>query len=163
MSNDYEMPGEEGLGIGRTLKPSKTKVGKALRAERIRRGWDQTYVASSIGIAQSKLSRYEIGETKYPPPDRLVALARLYDKPDDHFLEMVGYRNGAKLVAQVPPEGSLVIERPRAGLVELMDIIEDMTDPEFAELINDAEFIVAHRGQDDDARTETPKSHQATA
>ena len=50
MEHEQELPGDEGLGLGRNLKPSRTRVGKALRAERLRRGWDQTFVANSIGI-----------------------------------------------------------------------------------------------------------------
>lgn len=32
MEHEQELPGDEGLGIGRNLKPSRTRVGKALAA-----------------------------------------------------------------------------------------------------------------------------------
>jgi transcriptional regulator with XRE-family HTH domain len=151
MDSNHELARTQGgLGVGRNMHPSRTKLGQALRQERLNRNWDQTYVARSIGVQQGKISRYERGETKFPPPDRLMALARLFDKPDDYFLEMVGLANWAKVVAQVPPAGAIVIEQPRAGLAELLGFINDMTDAEFVELLQDADLILKARDRDED-------------
>lgn len=135
----------------RNVMPSVTVVGARLREARERLDLRQEWVADQLGIHQERYSRYETGRTKHPSPEHLVALAKLYGFPDDHFVAMVGFRSGADLLSRLPPEGAIVIKEPRAGLVELMELIEAMTDAQFAKLFNHAESLVSQRaGQADE-------------
>jgi transcriptional regulator with XRE-family HTH domain len=87
----------------------RTVVGALLRADREAKGLKQEEVAKKIGIHQAKVSAYERGAVKYPPPERLVEMAKLFGRPDDYYLDKLGWRNGARLVQRVPPEPALVI------------------------------------------------------
>lgn len=122
---------------------STTTVGAKLREAREALDLKQEWVAEQLGIPQERYSRYETGRTKRPDPEKLVALAKLFGFPDEHFLAMVGFRSGADLVARVPPEGALVIPEPRAGLPEFLAMVEKLTKADFAELINTTEFMLA--------------------
>ena len=122
---------------------STTTVGGKLREAREALDLKQEWVADQLGIAQERYSRYETGRTKRPNPEHLVALAKLYGFPDEHFLAMVGFRSGADLVARVPPQGALVIPEPRAGLPEFLAMVDQLTTADFAELINTTEFMLA--------------------
>lgn len=82
---------------------SVTTVGAKLREAREALDLKQEWVADQLGIPQERYSRYETGRTKRPDPEKLVALAKLYGFPDEHFLAMVGFRSGADLVARLPP------------------------------------------------------------
>ena len=132
----------------RNVMPSVTVVGARLREAREALDFKQVWVAEQLGIAQERYSRYETGRTKHPNPEHLVALAKLYGFPDDHFVAMVGFRSGADLLSRLPPEGALVVTEPRAGLAELLDLVESMTDDQFAELFARAESLVSpHVGE----------------
>jgi hypothetical protein len=77
------------------------------------------------------------------PAEHLAALAKLYGKPDEYFLAMVGFRSGLDMVKKLPPPGALVITTPRPGLAEFLQYVEQLSTADFAELINTAEFMLA--------------------
>lgn len=122
---------------------SLTTVGARLREAREALDVSQAWVADQLGIAQERYSRYETGRTRHPNPEHLVALAKLYGKPAEHFLAMVGFRSGIELVNRLPPEGALVIAAPRPGLAEFVQYVEQLDAGDFAELINTAEYMLS--------------------
>lgn len=114
------------------VPPRPGSIGEALRRDRLAHDLDQAEVASQLGFHQTKLSAYELGKIKNPPPDRLVALARLYGHPDHYYLDMGGWPSGAALVRQMEDlAGALVIPEPRAGLQDLVDTLTALAEPAF--------------------------------
>lgn len=67
-------------GIGVALKEYRNKLGLSL-AE----------VHSKIGITDSRLSRIERGEGKFPAPEELKSLAHLYGVSTIELLTVAGY------------------------------------------------------------------------
>lgn len=122
---------------------SLTTVGARLREAREALDVSQEWVADQLGIPQERYSRYETGRTRHPSPEHLAALAKLYGKPDEYFLAMVGFRSGLDMVKKLPPPGALVITTPRPGLAEFLQYVEQLSTADFAELINTAEFMLA--------------------
>ena len=57
----------------------------ALRQERIRKGWSQTYVAQKIGTSKATVQMLETGQRK-PSFDVLVNLLDLFDYDDPRKL-----------------------------------------------------------------------------
>jgi len=62
--------------IGTNMVPSRTRLGKFIRARRIKLGFNQTKVAKLAGLGQSVLSRFEIGTRKYLNQKQLTRLAK---------------------------------------------------------------------------------------
>ena len=122
---------------------SLTTVGARLRETREALDVSQEWVADQLGIPQERYSRYETGRTRHPSPEHLAALAKLYGKPDEYFLAMVGFRSGLDLVKRLPPDGALIIPEPRAGLAEFVQYVERLSTADFAELINTAEYMLS--------------------
>lgn len=122
---------------------SLTTVGARLREAREALDVSQEWVADQLGIAQERYSRYETGRTRHPNPEHLLALAKLYGKPDEYFLAMVGFRSGLDLVKRLPPEGALVVDAPRPGLAEFLEYVTRLNTADFAELINTAEYMLS--------------------
>lgn len=75
---------------------ARNALGEAIKAERLRLEMGQAEAAEAIGVEQSKLSAYERGVVRFPPPERLVALARLYGRPDTYFVEIANGGAGAR-------------------------------------------------------------------
>lgn len=135
------------------IEPIEGSLGQTLRRDRIARGLSQAEVAEAIGTQQGKLSSYELGRVKSPPPDRLVELARLYGKPDDHYLGMAGIARGAstdEIVAAL--SGALVVKQPREGMADLVTFLQAMPNDLFASFLahvkdewqyppNESEFV----------------------
>lgn len=69
------MPKYQPIGIGMT--PSKTKLGKFLRACRIKLGLRQARVAELLGMLQGKYSTLEIGKRRYLAPKEVEDLSRV--------------------------------------------------------------------------------------
>lgn len=152
MTEDHQA-GEQRRDDGsehRYLVQPRTIVGRMLREDREARGLKQVEAASELGMAQGKLSAYERGAVRYPPPVRLVALARLYGRPDNYYLEQLGWSNGAKLVQQMPPAGALVVTDPAAGLAELVALAQQLDPADLAELIDTASFLVTGQRDTDE-------------
>lgn len=113
------------------------RVGDALKADRLRLKLKQTDVTAAIGIPQSKLAAYETGSVKYPQPQRLVALARHYGRPDAYYLDIVGWPSGAALVQLVEKHQDLLdaIEANPA-LEELLTLAATRSDADVQALID---------------------------
>lgn len=62
-------------------------LGQYLRKLRKSFGYTQEYVASQLNIIHQTYSHYETGRI-IPPSDSLFNLARLYNIPLDHFMEL---------------------------------------------------------------------------
>lgn len=107
-------------------------IGDALRRDRLAKDLDQAEVAVQMGFHQSKLSAYELGKIKHPPPDRLRDLARLYGRPDNYYLEIGGWPSGAELLRwREEIANCLVTRSPRDGLQDLVEMLQALSPPAF--------------------------------
>lgn len=132
--------GDRGDGASqyRHRTPPRTTVGRMLRDDRDALKLRQEDVAAALGFTQSKLSAYERGAVREPPPERLVALARHYGQPESRYVSELAWSRGVRLALGTPPPGSLTIEHPRAGLAELIDAVNVLSPTEFGELLQTA-------------------------
>lgn len=64
-------------------------LGAVLVYEREKRGLTLQDAAAAAGVVPGKLAQYETGNIRFPAPDSLIQLARSYELPDTHFLELV--------------------------------------------------------------------------
>lgn len=63
----------------------KMTFGEKLKAERIKKGVSELQVATTLGLSQSAISKYEHG-IKEPSKGALVALAKYYDVSLDYLV-----------------------------------------------------------------------------
>ncbi|MGE0541250.1 MAG: helix-turn-helix domain-containing protein [Dehalococcoidia bacterium] len=128
-------PGDNGRARFRysyKVPPPEGSVGEALRRDREAKGWTQAEVVANFDYHQTKLSQYERGEIKQPPGDRLIALARLYGRPDSYYLDLAGYPGTARLADwRKRISGAVVVEQPRPGLQQIIDDLCVLQDPIF--------------------------------
>lgn len=140
------------------------RIGAFLREDRKRSGLRQVDVARKIGFNQTKLSAYELDKIMYPPPERLVALARIYGRPDNYYLDIVGWPSAAVQVRTIERYRN-VLNAMDASLVlrELVFLAVSMPDDALAALVADIRAEQRWRDQRQDNRGQEPTTPSATA
>ena len=101
-------------------------------------GWGFGEVAAELGFDQAKLSAYERGAVREPPTDRLIALARMYGFPPNRYVDELAWSRGVRIALSEPAPGALVIHQPRAGLSELVEAGNQLSNTVFGELLQTA-------------------------
>ena len=122
------------------VQPLAGSLGETLRRDREANNLTQVEAAAAAGFQQGKLSAYELGRIKNPPPDRLKALEKLYGRPVGYYIDLAGYPESAAMLRELERlDGALVVENPRAGLNDLIGILTELSDPAFQHVITVAE------------------------
>ena len=67
-------------------------TGERLRGARIKKGKKLEEVAKVLGISTNTLRRYENGEIKSVPKEKIEELARLYEYPPSYFYDWVYFK-----------------------------------------------------------------------
>ena len=64
----------------------RTVFGKRLKRLRRLNGFDQYCLAATLDVKQVTISCWELGKIRYPRPDKLIEIAKLFDCSTDYLL-----------------------------------------------------------------------------
>jgi XRE family transcriptional regulator, fatty acid utilization regulator len=104
--------------------PLSQVIGRRIRQLRSNRNWSQRTLSARIGIAQSRLSRYELGQNE-PPLRMLLRFAQTFEVPLDLLLrdtaEVSGVMDDRVLERLRQVDG--LDEHDRGAVLALLDVL----------------------------------------
>lgn len=137
-------------------KKQRTRLGLMLYQDRQASGLTQRQVAAAMSevlgltIDQSKISAYEWGETQVPARERLEIMAQLYGHDARHYVEMIDWANGSRMLENFTPPTAITFAEPSPEAARLLRLIKRVEDEGLVEPVqlthvaDSLEFIIEH-------------------
>lgn len=116
------------------------QVGTRLKSLRIKKGYTQEYVGNIVGTSKQTLYKYERGIVTNIPPDKIEALAKLYDVQPGHIM---GWAESHSPTYYTPPETIQLAEELKNNphIHTLLRASKNLSPDDMKQVINFVEFI----------------------
>lgn len=137
-----------------SLPPVGGSMGEKLREARLAKGWGQVELAAKADelmppngrkVTQGLYSAYELDKRTFPDRSIVAVLAQLLDLDADDLLSRTGWGRDRKLMSGYPKSDTAFINAPSATMLELLRVVERLSETELERVLQCAREQEARR------------------